>query len=138
MQAATAEDLDLVEIVPGAEPPVCRVMDYGKYLFQQSKKWQFTRRKRKQFQVKEIKFRPNIGKGDYDIKVRSLMRFLEQGDKVKVTVRFRGREMVHAERGTQVLDRITQDIGTLGMIEQEAKLAGKLMTMVVAPTPTSR
>lgn len=135
-----AEDqgFDLVEISPNAEPPVCRLMDYGKYLFSQSKKRQAARRKRRQFQVKELKFRPNTGSADYQIKLRNLKRFLDHGDKVKVTVRFKGRELVHPELGSQMLQRVISDVNATGVVEQAAKLEGKQMIMVIAPRPVGR
>lgn len=137
-RVAEDEGFDLVEISPNAEPPVCRLMDYGKYLFSQSKKRQAARRKRRQFQVKELKFRPNTGSADYQIKLRNLRRFLDHGDKVKVTVRFKGRELVHPELGAQMLDRVINDVNATGVVEQAAKLEGKQMIMVIAPRPTGR
>ena len=125
--------LDLVEIVPNADPPVCRVMDYGKYVFEQSKKRHAAKRKQKQIQVKEIKFRPSTEQGDYLVKLRSLIRFLTNGDKVKVTLRFRGREMVHQELGTKMLDRIETDLKDYGTVEQFPRLEGRQMVMVLAP-----
>jgi len=130
---AEASELDLVEIVPTAEPPVCRVMDFGKFLFDQSKKRHAAKRKQKQIQVKEIKFRPGTDEGDYQIKLRNLKRFLESGDKVKVTLRFRGREMAHQELGAQMLQRVESDLGALGNVEQYPKLEGRQMVMVIAP-----
>jgi len=133
---STAEEqaLDLVEIVPQADPPVCRIMNYGKYLFTQNKKRQAARRKQKQFQVKEVKFRPTTGEGDYQIKMRNLRRFLDHGDKVKVTVKFKGRELAHPELGAHMLQRVTDDVGGQGNVEQAAKLEGKQMVMVIAPS----
>ena len=130
---AESSELDLVEIVPTAEPPVCRVMDFGKFLFDQSKKRHAAKRKQKQIQVKEIKFRPGTDEGDYQIKLRNLKRFLEHGDKVKVTLRFRGREMAHQELGAQMLQRVEGDLGPFGNVEQYPKLEGRQMVMVIAP-----
>ena len=137
-QAAEQEALDLVEISPNVDPPVCRLMDYGKYLFSQNKKRQAARRKRRQFQIKEIKFRPNTGVADYQIKLRNLLRFLGHGDKVKVTVRFKGREMVHPELGQQMLQRVVVDVEDSGMVEQVAKFEGRQMIMVIAPRSQGR
>jgi len=133
-QHAEEDGLDLVEIVPKGDPPVCRVMDYGKYLFTQSKKRQAARRRQRQFQVKEIKFRPTTKDGDYQVKLRNVRRFLSHGDKVKVTVRFRGREMVHPELGSQMLDRVIDDVREQGVVEQPARMEGRMMIMIVAPS----
>ncbi len=130
---AEEAELDLVEIVPNAEPPVCRIMDYGKFLFAQSKKKQVAKKKQKQVQVKEIKFRPGTDEGDYQIKLRNLIRFLTNGDKVKVTLRFRGREMVHQELGSKMLKRIENDLNNYGIVEQFPKMEGRQMVMVLAP-----
>ena len=130
---AASSALDLVEIVPTGEPPVCRVMDFGKFLFDQNKKRHAAKKKQKQVQVKEIKFRPGTDIGDYQIKLRNLRRFLENGDKVKVTLRFRGREMAHQELGAQMLDRVESDLEELGNVEQYPKLEGRQMVMVIAP-----
>ena len=130
---AEASELDLVEIVPTAEPPVCRVMDFGKFLFDQNKKRHAAKRKQKQIQIKEVKFRPGTDEGDYQIKLRNLRRFLEHGDKVKVTLRFRGREMAHQELGAKMLDRVEEDLEELGSVEQYPKLEGRQMVMVIAP-----
>ena len=130
---AETSELDLVEIVPTAEPPVCRVMDFGKFLFDQNKKRHAAKKKQKQIQVKEIKFRPGTDEGDYQIKLRNLRRFLENGDKVKVTLRFRGREMSHQEIGAQMLQRVESDLEILGNVEQYPKLEGRQMVMVIAP-----
>ena len=132
-QMADEAGLDLVELVPNADPPVCRIMDYGKYLFEQSKKKQQAKKKQKQIQVKEIKFRPGTEEGDYQIKMRKITEFLTEGDKVKVTLRFRGREMVHQELGVKMLERIVADLDNQAVIEQTAKLEGRQMVMVVAP-----
>lgn len=125
--------MDLVEIVPTAQPPVCRIMDYGKFKFEQSKKASVARKKQKQIQVKEVKFRPGTDVGDYQVKMRNLTRFLEDGDKAKITIRFRGREMAHQERGIQLLQRIEADLGDLVTVEQRPKMEGRQMVMVVAP-----
>ncbi len=130
----TAEDsgLDLVEIVPNSEPPVCRVMDYGKFIFEQNKKKHAAKKKQKQIQVKEIKFRPGTEDGDYQIKLKNLIKFLNNGDKVKITLRFRGREMVHQELGTRMLKRIEADLEEYGAVEQFPKMEGRQMVMVLA------
>lgn len=133
---AEQSSLDLVEIVPNAEPPVCRVMDFGKFLFDQNKKRHAAKKKQKQIQVKEIKFRPGTDEGDYQIKLRNLRRFLENGDKVKVTLRFRGREMAHQDLGAQMLQRVEADLDELGSVEQYPKLEGRQMVMVIAPKRT--
>jgi translation initiation factor IF-3 len=132
-QAALDADLDLVEIVPNAEPPVCRVMDYGKFLFEENKKKHAAKKKQKQIQVKEVKFRPGTDIGDYKVKLRNLIRFLSHGDRVKVTIRFRGREMAHTELGAQMLDRIEEDVAEQGVVEQRSRMEGRMMTMVIAP-----
>ncbi len=125
--------MDLVEISPTAVPPVCRIMDFGKFLFEANKKAHAAKRKQKQIQVKEIKFRPGTDKGDYDIKMRNLIRFLEAGDKAKVTLRFRGREMAHQEIGVQLLQKVRQDLEAIGIVEQFPRLEGRQMVMVIAP-----
>jgi translation initiation factor IF-3 len=130
---AKEEGLDLVEVSPNAEPPVCRIMDFGKYLFEQNKKAQSAKRKQKQVQVKEIKFRPGTEQGDYRIKLRKLVEFLEDGDKTKVTLRFRGREMAHKELGAQLLARVRDDLEPFGTVEQMPQLEGRQMVMVIAP-----
>lgn len=132
-QAAEAAELDLVEIVPTADPPVCRVMDYGKFKFEESKKAQAARKKQKQVQIKEVKFRPGTEEGDYQVKMRNLVRFLTEGDKAKITIRFRGREMAHKERGAELLDRIEQDLSEYATVEQRPKMEGRQMIMVMAP-----
>lgn len=137
LRLAETAELDLVEIVPNADPPVCRVMDYGKFKFEQSKKAAQARKKQKQIQVKEVKFRPGTEEGDYRVKLRNLIRFLEEGDKAKITIRFRGREMAHQERGMQLLGRVEEDIGELASIEQRPKMEGRQMVMVLAPKKTS-
>ena len=125
--------LDLVEVAPTAEPPVCRIMDFGKYLFEQNKKAQSAKRKQKQVHVKEIKFRPGTEEGDYQVKLRKLVEFLEHGDKTKVTLRFRGREMAHQELGAQLLARVRQDLEEYGTVEQMPQMEGRQMIMVLAP-----
>jgi translation initiation factor IF-3 len=122
-----------VEISPNAEPPVCRIMDYGKFRFEESKKLQTAKKKQKQTQVKEIKFRPGTDIGDYNIKLRKLVSFLEDGDRTKVTLRFRGREMAHQELGMELLQRVKVDLSEFGTVEQEPKMEGRLMVMVLAP-----
>ena len=132
-QAAYDADLDLVEIAPQADPPVCRVMDYGKFLFEQSKKQHAARKKQKQIQIKEIKLRPGTDEGDYQIKLRNMLRFLKDGDKVKVTMRFRGREMAHPELGRNVLHRVEEDLAADGSVEQFPRLEGRQMVLVITP-----
>ena len=129
-------ELDIVEISPDAAPPVCRIMDYGKFLFEQNKKRHAAKKKQKQIQVKEIKFRPGTGEGDYQVKLRNLTRFLGDGDKTKVTLRFRGREMAHQELGMKLLKRIEQDLAELGTVEQFPKMEGRQLVMVIAPKRT--
>ncbi|MBS0601337.1 MAG: translation initiation factor IF-3 [Proteobacteria bacterium] len=130
-----AEDaeLDLVEISPTAKPPVCRIMDYGKFRFEQQKKAAEARKKQKQIQVKEVKFRPGTDEGDYQVKLRNLVRFLTEGDKAKITLRFRGREVVHQDIGLNLLKRIEDDLAEFGTVEQRPKMEGRQMIMVVAP-----
>jgi translation initiation factor IF-3 len=130
---ANAAELDLVEVSPTAEPPVVRIMDYGKFLFEQNKKAHSAKRKQKQIQVKEVKFRPGTGEADYQIKLRNLIRFLTEGDKAKVTLRFRGREMVHQEIGRRLLDRVVTDLAPVSTIEQTPLMEGRQMVMVFAP-----
>ncbi|MGH8166236.1 MAG: translation initiation factor IF-3 [Woeseiaceae bacterium] len=133
LEIATAEGLDLVEVSPTADPPVCRVMDFGKYLFELNKKAQTAKRKQKQVHVKEIKFRPGTDEGDYRIKLRKLVEFLQSGDKTKVTLRFRGREMAHQELGAKLLARVRNDLDEIGVVEQMPQLDGRQMVMVMAP-----
>jgi len=133
LQMALAAELDLVEVSPTAEPPVVRIMDYGKFLFEQNKKAHSAKRKQKQIQVKEVKFRPGTGEGDYQIKLRNLIRFLTEGDKAKVTLRFRGREMVHQDIGRRLLDRVVHDLAQVSTIEQNPVMEGRQMVMVFAP-----
>ncbi len=133
LQMASAAELDLVEVSPTAEPPVVRIMDYGKFLFEQNKKAHSAKRKQKQIQVKEVKFRPGTGEADYQIKLRNLTRFLTEGDKAKVTLRFRGREMVHQDIGRKLLDRVSTDLAPHSVVEQNPLMEGKQMVMVFAP-----
>ncbi len=133
IEAAKDEGLDLVEVSPNVDPPVCRIMDFGKYLFEQNKKAQSARRKQKQVHVKEIKFRPGTDEGDYQIKLRKLMQFLETGDKTKITLRFRGREMAHKELGANLLARVRGDLEEYGTVEQMPQMEGRQMVMVMAP-----
>jgi translation initiation factor IF-3 len=132
-QIAYAADLDLVEISPNADPPVCKVMNYGKYQFTLNKKLQEAKKKQKQIQVKEIKFRPGTDEGDYQVKLKSLTKFLNEGDKTKITLRYRGREMAHRELGMDVLKRIEKDLEELALVEQFPKMEGRQMVMVMAP-----
>jgi len=133
LDMAKSAELDLVEVSPTAEPPVVRIMDYGKFLFEANKKAHSAKRKQKQIQVKEVKFRPGTGEGDYQIKVRNLIRFLTEGDKAKVTLRFRGREMVHQDIGRRLLERVSQDLAIHSVVEQNPLMEGKQMVMVFAP-----
>ena len=130
---ALESDMDLVEISPEASPPVCRIMDYGKYLFELNKKKHAAKKKQKQIHVKEVKFRPGTDIGDYQVKLRNLIRFLEGGDKTKITMRFRGREMAHQELGLEFLKRIEKDLVEYGTVEQFPKIEGRQMVMVIAP-----
>jgi translation initiation factor IF-3 len=125
--------LDLVEISPNASPPICKILDYGKFKYQEQKKAAEARKKQKVVEVKEIKYRPMIDDHDYDVKMRSMMRFFEEGDKVKVTLRFRGREMAHQELGTRLLERVKEDVSKMAKIEMDARLEGRQMVMVLAP-----
>ena len=133
MSAAEEANLDLVEISPNAEPPVCRVMDYGKYIFEKSKKDKEQRQRNKQVQLKEIKFRPGTDEGDYQVKLRNLNRFLDDGNKVKITLRFRGREMAHQSLGTKLLNRIKADLAEVANVESFPSMEGRQMVMVLAP-----
>jgi translation initiation factor IF-3 len=133
LQMATAAELDLVEVSPTAEPPVCRIMDFGKYLFEQSKKAHSARRKQKTIHIKEVKFRPGTEEADYQVKLRNLLRFLSEGDKAKVTLRFRGRELVHQDIGRKLLDRVQQDLAGHAIVEQQPLMEGKQMVMLFAP-----
>ena len=132
-QAATESDLDLVVLSPNADPPVCRIMDYGKFKFARDKKAQQTRKKQKQTQVKEVKFRPGTDEWDYQTKLRNLKRFLGNGDKAKITVRFRGRELAHKERGSKMLERVKAALHDYGVVEQQPKTEGRQMVMVLTP-----
>lgn len=134
LAAAEEAGLDLVEISPNAEPPVCRVMDYGKFLFEKSKSAKEQKKKQKQIQIKELKFRPGTDVGDYQVKLRNLIRFLEEGNKVKATIRFRGREMAHQEIGIDVLNRLKEDTQEIAVVESfPTKIEGRQMIMVLAP-----
>lgn len=133
IEMAEEAGVDLVEIAPSADPPVCRLMDYGKFLYQESKKKHDAKLKQKQVQVKEIKFRPNTDLGDYNIKMRNLINFLDEGDKVKITLRFRGREMAHQEFGIRLLERVKGDLDEIAVVEQYPKLEGRQMVMVLSP-----
>ena len=131
---ATDAGLDLVEISPNSSPPVCKIMDFGKYKYEQQKKEAEARKNQKTIEVKEIKFRPNTDTHDYEIKMRSVKKFLENGDKVKVTLRFRGREMAHVELGQNLLERVVEDISELGKVDEIPKVEGRQMVMVINPT----
>ncbi len=133
MAMAEEVGLDLVEISPGASPPVCKIMDFGRFKYEQQKKAAEAKKKQKIIEIKEVKFRPNIDTHDYDVKMRSVTKFLGEGDKVKVTLRFRGREMAHQERGRELLTKIAGDIEEVGKIESMPKMEGRQMIMVVAP-----
>ncbi len=132
-QLALSAELDLVEVSPTAEPPVVRVMDFGKFLFEQNKKAHSAKRKQKQQQVKEVKFRPGTEEADYQVKLRNLIRFLSEGDKAKVTLRFRGREMVHQDIGRKLLDRVQADLAAAAIVEQFPMMEGRQMVMVFSP-----
>ncbi|TAK46720.1 MAG: translation initiation factor IF-3 [Xanthobacteraceae bacterium] len=133
LKMAQEAGLDLVEISPNTSPPVCKILDYGKYKFQAQKKAAEARKKQKIVEIKEIKLRPMIDDHDYDVKMRAMKRFFEEGDKVKVTLRFRGREMAHQELGTQLLDRVKTDVAELAKVEQDPKFEGRQVVMVLAP-----
>jgi translation initiation factor IF-3 len=133
LKLAEESNVDLVEIAPLAVPPVCKLMDYGKFRYREQKKEHEAKRKQKQIQVKEIKFRPGTDEGDYKIKLGKLIQFLEEGDKAKVTLRFRGREMAHKEFGERLLERVRKDLDAIGLVEQFPKLEGRQMVMVLAP-----
>jgi translation initiation factor IF-3 len=133
LRAAEEQDVDLVEIAPLANPPVCKLMDYGKFRYREQKKAHEAKLKQKQIQIKEIKFRPRTDEGDYKIKLNKLIEFLEEGDKAKVTLRFRGREMAHQEFGKRVLERVKADLEEIGVVEQFPKMEGRQMVMVIAP-----
>ncbi len=133
LKLAMEAGVDLVEISPNAEPPVCRIMDYGKFLYEKSKSQKEQKKKQKQVQVKEIKLRPATDEGDYQVKLRNLKRFLEDGDKAKVTLKFKGREMAHQELGLEVLKRIEEDLADVALVESQSKVEGKQAIMVLAP-----
>jgi translation initiation factor IF-3 len=133
LRMAEERDVDLVEIAPLANPPVCRLMDFGKFKYREAKKAHEAKLKQKQIQVKEVKFRPGTDEGDYQIKLRNLIRFLEDGDKTKVTLRFRGREMAHQEFGVRLLARVREDLDPYGTVEQFPKMEGRQLVMVLAP-----
>jgi translation initiation factor IF-3 len=133
---ASEQSLDLVEVSPHAEPPVCRIMDFGKFVFEQSKKNHSAKKKQKIIHVKEVKFRPGTDEGDYQIKLRNLIKFLTQGDKAKVTLRFRGREMAHQDLGAKLLERVRQDLDEYGQVEQFPALEGRQMVMIIQPRKT--
>ncbi|MDD3448935.1 MAG: translation initiation factor IF-3 [Gammaproteobacteria bacterium] len=133
LRMAEEAELDLVEVSPTAKPPVCRIMDYGKFLFEKNKQRQVAKKKQKQVQIKEVKFRPGTEEGDYQVKLRNLVRFLNEGDKAKITLRFRGREMAHQELGLKLLNRVEQDLVELGAVEQRPRMEGRQMVMVIAP-----
>ena len=130
---ASEKGMDLVEVAPTAEPPVCKVMDYGKFVFEQNKKAHAAKKKQRQIQVKEVKFRPGTEEGDYQVKMKNLVRFLTAGDKAKVTLRFRGREMAHRDLGAKLLERVRDDLAELASVEQFPQMEGRQMTMVLAP-----
>ena len=132
-EVAADHGLDLVEVSPNADPPVCKVLDYGKFKYEAQKKANVARKKQKTIDLKEIKMRPNIDTHDYDVKMRSIFKFIAEGDKVKVTLRFRGREMAHQELGMNVLNRVRADVDEVAKIEQFPKMEGRMMTMVMGP-----
>lgn len=134
---AAEEGMDLVEIAPQAKPPVCRIMDWGKYRFEQSKKAQAARKRQKQIQVKEVKFRPGTDDHDYEVKMRNLRRFIEEGNKVKVTLRFRGREMAHQDLGRELLKRVEDDMNEEVVVEQRPRMEGRQMVMMLSPRRAS-
>ena len=133
LRLAGGEGMDLVEISPNANPPVCRMLDYGKFRYQDSKRKSVAKKKQKQMRVKEVKFRPGTDIGDYGVKLRNLRKFLENGDKAKVTLRFRGREMAHQELGRELLVRVEEDLKELGTVEQYPKMEGRQMVMIISP-----
>ena len=138
MRLAEEQHLDLVEVAPKARPPVCRIMDFGKYRYEQQKREKEARKKQKVITIKEVKLRPNIEQHDFNVKLKNALRFLQEGNKVKVTIMFRGRELSHPELGREILDRVAEQLKDLASIERNAKLEGKNMTMVVAPKPASK
>ena len=133
LDRALKAGVDLVEISPNAEPPVCRIMDFGKFLYEKSKSQKEQKKKQKQVQIKEIKFRPGTDEGDYQVKLRNLIRFLEEGDKAKVTLRFRGREMAHQDLGMNVLERVKNDLEELAVVESFPRVEGRQAVMMLAP-----
>ncbi len=133
LQLAASQELDLIEVSPMADPPVCRIIDFGKFQFEQNKKTAAAKKKQKQIQVKEVKFRPGTDEGDYQIKLRNLIRFFQEGDKAKVTLRFRGREMAHQEIGRRLLDRVSTDLREIAVVEQNPLMEGRQMVMVFSP-----
>ncbi|MDR9394158.1 MAG: translation initiation factor IF-3 [Roseovarius sp.] len=133
LEMAEEAGLDLVEISPNANPPVCKIMDYGKYKYEQQKREAEARKKQKTIEVKEVKFRPNTDTHDYEVKMRNVFKFLENGDKVKVTLRFRGREMAHQQLGRELLQRVAEDVKELGKVENMPKMEGRQMIMIIAP-----
>ncbi|KUP92238.1 translation initiation factor IF-3 [Tritonibacter horizontis] len=135
MQMAEEAGLDLVEISPNAAPPVCKIMDYGKFKYEQQKRESEARKKQKIIEVKEVKFRPNTDTNDYDVKMRNVFKFLENGDKVKITLRFRGREMAHQNLGRELLERVAVDVKEIGKIENMPKMEGRQMIMMIGPLP---
>ncbi len=135
---ADEADMDLVEVSPDAKPPVCRIMDYGKFVFEENKRKHAAKKKQKQIHIKEVKFRPGTEEGDYQVKLRNLTRFLNNGDKAKVTLRFRGREMAHQELGRDLLKRVEKDLVEYGSVEQYPKMEGRQMVMVIGPKKSSK
>ena len=133
LEMARTVELDLVEVSPTADPPVCRIMDFGKFLFEQNKKAHAAKRKQKQIQIKEVKFRPGTEEGDYQVKLRNLIRFLQEGDKAKVTLRFRGREMAHQDVGRELLMRVQKDLAEYAQVEQNPLMEGRQMVMMFGP-----
>jgi translation initiation factor IF-3 len=136
LEAAREAEMDLVEIQPNAEPPVCRLMDFGKFVFESKKQRNLAKKKQKQVQIKEIKFRPGTDSGDYKVKLRNVIRFLEEGDKCKLTMRFRGREHAHRELGLELLRRVEADVAELGVVEQQPMMEGRQMVMMIGPKKT--
>lgn len=136
LDLAAEEGLDLVEIVPNAEPPVCRIMDYGKFKFEQAKKAQQAKKNQKNVQIKEVKFRPGTEEADYQVKMRNVRRFIDEGDKVKITLRFRGREMAHQELGARMLKRVEQEMAEEVVVEQWPRMEGRQMVMLISPKKT--
>ena len=135
MEMAAQAELDLVEISPNANPPVCKIMDFGKFKYEQQKRESEARKKQKIIEVKEVKFRPNTDTHDYEVKMRNVFKFLEKGDKVKVTLRFRGREMAHQNLGRELLERVAEDIKEIGKVENMPKMEGRQMVMLIGPLP---